>query len=77
MNKKYFHEITDEEFSKLVEEKRTNSYVSENYKQPDWCCYPDALDFNMGCWSLTDIKHRKDITIERCKTCDCFKQKHE
>lgn len=74
--KKYWHEIPQEEIDKLIEEKRNYRYVVENYLQPDWCTYPDALGGIMGCWSLTDNApdgKRTKISHEFCKKCDCYK----
>jgi hypothetical protein len=65
--KKYFHELTDAEFEQAVKKKKTYA----DFLQPDWCSYPDALSFNMGCWALTDriIKSKDD-----CKDCDRCKR---
>lgn len=70
--KKYFHEISDEEYKRLVEEKKTYGYLYENYKQPSWCSYPNALGGSFGCWSLMGVATRKEISEEKCKNCDCF-----
>lgn len=63
MEKKYFHELTNEEFKEAIKKKM----VYEDFKQPYWCCYPNALNWEMGCWSLTErlIKSKED-----CKDCD-------
>lgn len=65
MEKKYFHELTDKEFEEVVNDDLTYG----DFKQPKWCGYPDALDWNMGCWSLTGrtIKTKND-----CKNCECY-----
>ena len=76
-NKKYFHELTQEEIDQLIEEKRTIGYILENFKQPKWCDYPEALNGQMGCWTLTDLGEtnlRTKISEEYCKSCDCFKK---
>lgn len=73
MQKKYFHEISDEEVKKLIKEKKTVGYLMKNYDQPKWCGYPNALEGVMGCWSLTSFDLRKNISIGYCKSCDCFK----
>lgn len=49
---KYFHLLTDEEFSQAVEQKKQYS----DFKQPSWCSYPNALNYNLGCWKLTERK---------------------
>lgn len=48
----------------------TNRY---SYKQPDWCKYPNALEGQMGCWSLMDLSKdglRTKISKDFCKGCD-------
>lgn len=46
----------------------------ERYQQPTWCGYPGALEGQMGCWSLMDLKGlRTDICKEFCNTCPEFK----
>lgn len=66
---KYFHELTNEEIDSLVENKKTWWDIKSEYKQPDWCNYPDALNGVMGCWSLIDLSDRK-VNKEFCKTCE-------
>ena len=63
MEHKYFHELTNEEFKEAIKKKM----VYEDFKKPDWCYYPNALNWEMGCWSLTErlIKSKED-----CKNCD-------
>ena len=71
----YWHELTDEHIKGLITQKKTIGYVLKNYKQPDWCTYPEALSRDMGCWSLVDdFDLRKKISIEYCKKCDLFKK---
>ena len=67
--KKYWHELTDEEFSKIDPETLC-SKLRKKYKQPDWCDYPDAIGA-LGCWSLVG-SNRIKISIDFCKTCVCF-----
>ena len=63
-NKKYFHELTEEERESITDWKA----VLETYKQPSWCAYPGALDGFMGCWSLVGgYVHGENF----CKGCDC------
>jgi hypothetical protein len=74
--KKYFHEIPQSEVDSLISDKKTISYLLENYLQPDWCNYPDALSMTMGCFSLCDLKKdglRTKISKDFCKNCPCFK----
>lgn len=73
--KKYFHELPQSEIENLIADNKTIEYLVENYKQPDWCCYMEALSINSGCWSLTDLRKdgfRTKISREHCKECDYF-----
>lgn len=77
-NRPYFHEISQEEIKRLIDEKKTIPYVMKNYKQPDWCNYKDALSMVFGCWSLCDTRkdgRRTKISTEFCKNCDCYNNK--
>lgn len=74
---KYWHEIPQEEIETLIKEGATNQYIIDNYKQPDWCTYHEALMGRMGCWSLTDNTPdglRTKISETFCSTCDCFRK---
>lgn len=74
--KKFWHEVPQEEIDKLIEDHKTIGYVMENYKQPDWCTYPNALEGQMGCWSLMNLDKdgtRTMISHKFCKNCDCYK----
>ena len=70
---KYFHELTEEEFKKLVDSKEyTYKRLANDYPQPVWCNYPDATSGAMGCWSLMGFM----VTGEDyCKNCDEYKNK--
>jgi hypothetical protein len=71
----YFHELKQTDIDTLINEKKTVGYIVENYKQPDWCNYPNALEGRMGCWSLMDLSKeglRTKISKSFCKSCDCF-----
>lgn len=75
MKKNYFHKVSQEEIDNLISEKKSWRYVMENYKQPNWCQYHEALNGTMGCWSLTDISKkslRTKISKKFCSDCDCF-----
>jgi len=50
--KKFFHELTDEEYQVLLDKNLTWNYVIENHPPPSWCNYPGPLEGRMGCWSL-------------------------
>lgn len=71
MEKRYFHELSKEEYDKMMENHLKIIDVKKQFKQPDWCLYPDALEGEMGCWSLClgDIHCEDD-----CECCDCHKE---
>lgn len=71
----YWHEIPQQEVDKLIEQGVTVQFVKDNFKQPEWCGYHDALCPMMGCWSLTGNEpggSRTKISVEFCKECDLF-----
>lgn len=73
--KRYFHELDQSEIDTIISEKKTTGYIIENFKQPDWCNYPEALSMDFGCWSLCDLTKdgaRTKISKEFCKSCECF-----
>lgn len=67
INKKYFHELTDEEFYNAIKNK--NKY--SDFLQAKWCTMHDALNYNFGCWGLISRKMRSE---EYCKYCDYYKR---
>jgi len=75
---KHFHDLSDEEFAALVEnrEKTTWKKVAIKYPQPEWCCYPDAVHGPFGCWSLMRMgKTENNIRgIEDCEGCELLKR---
>lgn len=70
--KPYFHEITNEEFQQLIDEKWTWGKLAEHYKQPPWCGYPNALEGQMGCWSLIKRDLHRPISCDYCRDCEFF-----
>lgn len=58
----YFHELSVTQMAEAM----ISGSVYLSFKQPDWCPHPDSLDWNTGCWSLTEgkIRSKKD-----CKGC--------
>jgi hypothetical protein len=68
---KYFHELTDVEFDKLVDQNKiTWAEGAKLYPQPPWCEYPGAVCGEMGCWSLMlHLIHN----YESCNGCDMQK----
>jgi len=72
MKKKYWHELSDEEYQReVVDGNLTVKETMKKYEQPDWCNYSDALEGVFGCWSLMG-KRRKKISRDSCKTCDYY-----
>ena len=67
---KYYHELTKEEFSALVDKGITYEELMRDYPQPKWCSYPGATEGVMGCWSLVDFDY--PISRKYCKGCDCY-----
>jgi hypothetical protein len=65
---KYFHEISNEEYKALEQSGAKWNEVMEEYNQPVWCDYPDALAGAMGCYSLT---LRTGVSLDYCHNCDC------
>jgi hypothetical protein len=75
---KYYHEIPASELDAVIADGKTWGHVLENYKQPDWCEYPEALNGIWGCWSLTDNSPdglRTKISEQYCSTCEYCKNK--
>jgi hypothetical protein len=69
---RYWHEVEPEERERLIKE--SNMLPREflkQFKQPDWCTYPDALAGLMGCWSL--VLSRTINSIKDCAGCECNK----
>lgn len=46
--KPYWHELSPE----WQDAERTRKASCDEFKQPVWCYYPDALAGLLGCWSL-------------------------
>ena len=68
-NRKYYHEISDEEIEKIDKQNPTLDELAKSYRQPDWCNMP----LEDGCYSL--FGNRKRINREFCKNCDFCKEK--
>ena len=66
--KKFWHETDNEERKKLRD--KTWQYVVDNYKQPDWCNYPEALAGDMGCWALVYSTYDDEALFLACKACE-------
>lgn len=58
-------------WERIINKKKTWGWLSERYRQPDHCTYPDALAGLMGCWSLIDAPWTR--TRKRCFYCDYFR----
>jgi hypothetical protein len=72
---KYFHELSKQELNELIDKKRSTGYIMKHYKQPDWCLYPKALSWQLGCWSLCTTDYPSVICKEYCKTCEYYYNK--
>lgn len=75
MKKPYFHELEQSIIDKIVTDNATAQYIKDNYLQPEWCSYPDALMPMFGCWSLMDLRpngKRCQISNEFCKNCESY-----
>jgi len=73
----FFHEAPQSDIDSLIANKGTWGDIMERYKQPDWCSYPNALEGQMGCWSLTDLSPdglRNKISESFCQSCPEFKK---
>ena len=76
IKKKYWHRLSQNTVDNIIADGTTWGYVMDNFKQPDWCGYPNALDGQMGCWTLTNIwgsNSRKSICRDFCKNCEYYK----
>lgn len=76
LSKPYFHELEQTIIDNLIANNKTVDYIKQNYKQPYWCKYPDALSMNYGCTSLCDLSkdgYRTRISKDYCNGCECFK----
>ncbi len=65
-NRKFYHELTPFERNELIG-KMTYGELNDQYKQPNWCHYPSALEGKMGCWSLMGDEIWKESD---CYSCD-------
>jgi hypothetical protein len=70
--KKYFHELSEDEFKELVKSKITYKQLEIDYPQPIWCDYPNATRGEMGCWGLVYFRVHNDGE-SYCKNCECNK----
>ena len=70
-NKQFFHQLTQEQLETEVHGKLTWGQVMEQFDQPTWCNYPEALSGDLGCWTLCDFPWK--INKELCSTCPEFK----
>lgn len=65
--KKYFHELTDDEFNDAIK----NKIKYSNFSKPKWCELDDALNYNFGCAGLISRKMRNE---DYCRKCDYYKR---
>jgi hypothetical protein len=67
--KPHFHVMSDTEWKFRQLRGDTWGDVQRDYRQPEWCGYPDALGGFMGCWSLVG----RMVTGENyCRDCDLY-----
>lgn len=75
----YFHELPQETINDLIARKTTWQQIMDNYQQPTWCGYHEALNGSMGCWTLTDLtltSHRTQLSSSFCADCEeCIQNK--
>ena len=68
MKNPYWHEQTDTQREAVFKSKISVGEFMTKYLQPDWCKYPNALEGQMGCWSLIGGM----VTgPDYCTNCDC------
>ena len=65
--KRFFHELKDAEFEDAARDRLKYS----QFRQPEWCGYPNALDFYFGCWSLTGRLVKNE---DYCRNCGAYKR---
>ena len=71
---KHFHELTEEEWAWLKAEGTTWGELEQDFSQPLWCGYYEALHGRFGCWSLIAIGEPYRITSEAdCQKCELYK----
>ena len=75
---KYFHELTEDEWLKLVKGGITWLELAKTYTGPPWC-KEGAINVDpLGCWSLIAVGKDYRITKESdCKDCDLYKKESE
>jgi hypothetical protein len=67
----YLHTLPKSKIVKLMHSHMTYGEFVKQYKQPDWCMYPEALEGSLGCWSLIGgYVHSETF----CLTCDCYRK---
>lgn len=74
---RYWHTESNVKAAQVMASGITLGAFMERYSQPTWCAYHDALEAQMGCWSLVDLELRKKISPKFCKSCDCYKPKEK
>ena len=80
---KYWHRLSRKEKRYILNSGLSGKEFLNQYNQPSWCGYPEALAGLMGCWSL--MVSLTNVTKQYCKNCDYYiypahgnskKQKH-
>ena len=74
MEKKFWHQLTEEEVQAFINKGRTYREMDKIYQIPDWCKYehPFCHDFHW-CDDLLNPDIRPKISVEYCKNCMYFK----
>lgn len=69
---RFWHEVPLTEQDEILKAGgKTWAEFCEEFKQPEWCGYPDAMFGAMGCWSLMISKTIRSES--NCRACDCRK----
>jgi len=63
----FFHRLSKKKLEALKKEGRTWGWLMDNYRQPRWCGYPDALEGMMGCWSLIGGHTNRQSDCKHCE----------
>lgn len=68
----YMHDVvkSTEDWNRMVESKPAGYTVGDllnDYRQPDWCQHPNAVQGMLGCWSLW---HGMVTGRDYCRTCE-------
>ena len=71
---KYWHNLTYEEQRNVFQILGTVQELMDEYSQPGWCNYPDALSCMQGCWSLCSTSEKIVDSYASCEGCELRKE---